>query len=141
MVMTIIFLALAAVWAHRGQWVALLCAFISQVPFWVGSLVFFETGQTPIQLNIITDLLACAAFAWLASRFREQWMIWLSIVFLALLIADVYASLLGMLYYFQLHVGAHIAALLVVAGRKYVDRIDRPLRDSSAGAPHRQTNR
>lgn len=127
MIMLAAFLAFSLFWgAHRAVFPVAIGA-LSQVPFWIGSFVFIDTGVTPIQLNIVTDLAASTAFVFLAYRFRQMFLVWLGILFVALGAVDIYASLFGMLYYFELHVAAHLLALILIAGRKVIDRIDRPL--------------
>lgn len=130
MAMIFAFTVLAGFLAIKGRWFVLACAALSQVPFWIGSVYFMHTGVTPVELNMVADLAVCAAFVWLAYRFRLMWLIWLGIVFLSMGIIDVYAAFAGMLYYFEMHVFLHFIALLVIAGRRYVDRVDRPLGDN-----------
>lgn len=108
----------------RLQWAALGAAFVTQLPFWIGSMIYFETGTTPVHVNMVTDLSVSAFFVFLAHRFRKAWLIWLGVVFLCMGISDVYASLFGMSFYFVFHVFAHVLALLLIVGRKQIDRVD-----------------
>jgi len=135
MVMLVLFMFFAGFWLRQGSFFSLSCGFISQVPFWIGSMIFVASGQTPVEVNIITDLAASTAFVWLAYRFRETWLIILGVLFLLLGITDVYAAFFGMMLYFELHVAMHILALIVIAGRKSVDRIYRPLRNRPSSVP------
>lgn len=127
MVMLFCFSALSLFWVWRKSFLAISTATISQLPFWIGSMVFFDTGQTPVQLNIVTDLAASTAFVFLAYQMRRNFLVCLGILFVSLGLVDVYASLFGMLLYFELHVAAHALALILIIGRGAIDRIDWPL--------------
>lgn len=129
--MLIVFVALSGVWLERRQYLAFCVAVVTQAPFWIGSLIFFNTGLTPIEVNMVSDLSVCAILVWLSARAR--WIIWASVAMLCMGIADVYASMFGMLYYFELHVALHALALAIIVGRKHLDRIDRHMRHHSAG--------
>ena len=127
--MLAIALGLGMFLAFKKQWLPLAAVAISQAPFWIGSILSFQSGITPVGTNMVTDLSVSALFIFLAYRYEFMWLIWLSIVYVCAGILDVYSLVFGLSFYLEAHEVLHYAALIIIGGRKYVARIDRPLSD------------
>lgn len=110
------------------KWLAVFAVAISQLPFWGGYVASLVGDYHPLTFNMFADMAVSAVFVWLAYRFDEGWLIWLGVIFLCVLIVDIYAMSFGMNFYLELHEFFHYAALVLIAWRGVVVGVDRHIR-------------
>lgn len=124
---------LCLTWTWRkGQHFAMGTIALSQLPFWVGLLVFSSLGRSPFEANLVLDLSVGAIFVWLLYTFNEKWLAWCAMLFVTAGIVDVLSAVRYMIgtpfpHHMLAHEIIHYLALCVVMGREYVNRWDASL--------------
>jgi len=118
-------------WFAIGRnWNWLRAAILSQVPFWLGALAYFLSGDAhPTEVNLCANLMLAAIFYEQAKRLQRICrggiiQIWLCLIFLVASSFDVVNLLLPFGLYMWVQEIAHYSALMVIGGRAYVRVID-----------------
>lgn len=129
-----------AVWfISRKNWVWLLAAIATQVPYWGGWVAFLVTGDpAPVGVNMCLNLVAAAAFVEWGHRLAIQGRggvihIWLAVVFTGAASIDVIQSVHEMPLYVLTQEVIHYIALIIIGGRAYVRGLDGSHRNRGNG--------
>lgn len=113
---------------------AIVAGVVTQVPFWIGSALWFAYQvRHPIEVNMVTDLAVSVLFVLLAHMTGKHFYALLALLFVGVGMASIWASIFGpFAIYTYLHEAAHYFALIIIAGRSYAPsysrRIGRSLR-------------
>lgn len=101
---------------YRGNKTALVCALLSQVPFWGGFAWRYSAGTSPVFLNLMLDLTIGFTLLIGGHMTGKPVFPWLVLVLATMAGVDMWAISFGTNFYLLLHEVLHYTALVIAVG-------------------------